>query len=550
MFFRNEHFRIRFKKVILLSMILILLNASYVEADTYYKDILSTHWIRPILDALVDGRVIEPTNTFNLGSTLTKEEWIDLIQTTVLDKSDLQVSQEMFTSSKKIKRIEALEVLIVQMGLEGVVESIKQGETSFIDAKGHEATLQLAIDMGWISLNATKLFRPDALLTKEESYALIYNVYKKKHSKLEILHSYYAISSYNQIELTKDLDLLTYGWGRLEFSNDQSNILINMTGANNNEYRVPTGYTSALSGSSHDHLLKQLMLFVKEEVIYDQMTNKSIRLADYILMDEKRSESVANQIVSTLLSNAYNIKFDGVFIDFEGLKGQSQAANFNRFLKQLESKLSQNNLMLTVAVHPVRQNGQSYYDGYDYKTIGAYADYVVLMAHDYEPKRLNISEMAMGYTVTPLAPLNEIYVALKAITDSKTGVEDASKVLLQFSMDSVQWKLKDGKIIHEVPYRPTYAAIQSKLSSDAINAFSIKLQSPYLIFDDVSDGTRNVVWYENTISIQAKVDMAKAFNLGGISVWRLGSIPDSTLITPLNDTLDIWRQIKSNFVLQ
>ena len=172
------------------------------------------------------------------------------------------------------------------------------------------------------------------------------------------------------------------------------------------------------------------------------------------------------------------------------------------------------------------------------------------MAHDYEPKRLSFTEMEAGYTVTPLAPLDEIYVALKAITDSKTGILDRSKILLQFSMDTVQWKLKEGKIINEVPFRPTYSAIQSRLSSDAISAFSLKLQSPYLIFEDDMDGTRNVVWYENVTSIQAKINLAKSFQIGGLSVWRLGTIPDESLTTASDVSLDIWHQIKSNYYFE
>lgn len=547
MFLRNEKFQALLKKVVLLIVVLSMVHPAVVIADTHFTDVPKTHWIRPILDYLVENQVVEPTSNLNLGSALSKNEWHQLIQSSGLSKSQGEPSVNVFDASNKITRVEALDLLVNQMGLNGVLDSIKYGSTSFIDVAGYEALMQLSQDLGWVSVNATKTFRPNVVLTKEESYALLYNVHKSQANNLEVLHSYYAISSFSQIDFSKELSALSYGWGRIEFSNDQKSILINMTGANNNEYRVPTGYTSALSGSAHDDLLKQLMLFVKEETIYDHTTQKNVRLADYILMDEKRSESVANQIVNTLLNNSYNITFDGVLIDFEGLKGDTQALNFNRFLKQLESKLSKHGLKLTVAVHPVRQNGLSYYDGYDYKTIGEYSDYVVLMAHDYEPKRLSLSEMEAAYTVTPLAPLDEVYIALRAITDSKTGIQDRSKILLQFSMDTVQWKLKEGKIINEVPFRPSYSAIQSRLLSDAISAFSLKLQSPYLIFEDATDGTRNVIWYENASSIQAKINLAKAFKIGGLSVWRLGTIPDESLTSESDDSLDIWRQIKSNY---
>lgn len=550
MFLEKDKLKVLLKRVTLFIVVLSILHPSIVMADTYYTDVPKTHWINSILEHLLENKVVEPTTNFNLGSHLTKSDWYQLIQTSIFSQSTTTLNISAFDSNKKITRIESLELLINQMGLDGVKETIKTGATDFIDTKGYESIMQLAQDLGWVSVNATKTFRPNDLITKEESYALLYNVYVSQSFNLEVLHSYYAISSFNQIELSSDLSALSYGWGRLEFNNDKSSILINMTGANNNEYRVPTGYTSALTGSDHDGLLKQLMLFVNDESVYDAKTNKNIRLADYILMDEKRSESVATQIVDTLLSNSYNLSFDGVLIDFEGLKGEAQAVNFNRFIKVLKSKLSIHDLKLTVAVHPVRQNGLSYYDGYDYKTIGSYADYVVLMAHDYEPKRLSLTEMEAGYTVTPLAPIDEVYIALKAITNPKTGVEDHSKILLQFSMDTVQWKVKEGKIINEVPYRPSYSSIHSKLTTDAISAFSLNLQSPYLIFVDESDGTRNVIWYEDASSIQAKINLAKAFKIGGLSVWRLGTIPNFGTESETESPLDIWGQIKSNYDLE
>ena len=67
-------------------------------------------------------------------------------------------------------------------------------------------------------------------------------------------------------------------------------------------------------------------------------------------------------------------------------------------------------------------------------------------------------------------------------------------------------------------------------------------QSPYLYYYDDSDGTTNVVWYENSDSIQAKCDLARYFGIGGVSLWRLGLVPNYS-----DQHLDVWQTIANYF---
>lgn len=79
--------------------------------------------------------------------------------------------------------------------------------------------------------------------------------------------------------------------------------------------------------------------------------------------------------------------YEGVTIDFEGLRGSTLKQNFVAFLKELDTALTAEGKSLYVAVHPATKDG-SYYDGYDYKAIGEIADKVIMMAYDYEAKSI------------------------------------------------------------------------------------------------------------------------------------------------------------------
>jgi spore germination protein YaaH len=137
--------------------------------------------------------------------------------------------------------------------------------------------------------------------------------------------------------------------------------------------------------------------------------------------------------------------------------------------------------------------------------------------------------MDSGFNVTPLSPINEVYYALKAITDPVSGVEDAGKVLLQFSFDSAQWKLRDGRIINREPFHPAYEAVQNRVALGASRQYSLKYESPFITFIDENDGTDNIVWYEDMRSVSAKLNLAAMFRVKGVSLWRLGLIPDDVI---------------------
>jgi spore germination protein YaaH len=72
-------------------------------------------------------------------------------------------------------------------------------------------------------------------------------------------------------------------------------------------------------------------------------------------------------------------------------------------------------------------------------------------------------------------------------------------------------------------------------------------QSPNIKYYDSTDSTDNVLWYENSQSIQAKIDLAKMFGINGLSLWRLGVVPDYANPDDGKDIdLDVWQTIINN----
>lgn len=515
-------------------------------------------------------------NKFGLGQTITKSEFITmLVRLMKWDTAAENVSSfsdvsrdnwyhpyiesavahgaivketDSFNPDKQITRLEIAEAIVRALGYGELAEQMKYLPAQFADVEEGAEYTNLLKDFGISNGADGTNFLPESTAKREEAVAMLIRMYERLNSKLEELHAFYAIKSYNQIAMIQNLNSVSFGWSRLEYNEQSDKFSVAIERSGSSDFFIPEGYSEPISAAKQNNLPIQLNLFASNET----KIQNSIGIIEHLLSDMDAQTEVISQIVQILNNTQIGndvISFDGIVIDFENLRGEQLKKLYNQFLMKLKSELAKNGKRLYVAVHPKRGNGQTYYDGYDYKVIGEIADKVILMAHDYNAVSLNDNEMAMGYNDTPLTPINEIYYALKAVTDKETGVADSGKVWLQLSFDAVQWKTAEGRIINRNAFRPSYGQLRDRMlknepDSNLIIKYSQKLQNPWLTYYNSADGTNNIIWYEDSRSINAKITLAKMFGIRGISLWRLGNIPDYEEVPGKETYLDVWQKIK------
>ena len=490
---------------------------------------VTAHWSTSLKKSLIEDDILTTQDALNIGERVSYNQFSNL-----LNRYGFGEKIALKDIDSSISRIAALKLVIEQLGYTYLANQIKELDVPFADVKEDTGYVRLGIDLGIISQSYNGQFRPSDTLVSEECIAMLYHLHRINHLKISSLMSYYAISSYSQITYTNTLDTVAYGWSRLEFDSETKAIRLNTTASNRNIYRIPSGYSEPITRAVNANVDRLLMVSVEDTFV------DSKSLTALILSKNNYMQQAVNAIISTMKSTQDSLKFTGVLIDFESLKGSENADALSSFARILKSELLDLDLSLAVAVHPVRKDNLSYYDGYNYKRLGQIADKVILMAHDYYPKRLTQEEMASGITITPLTPIQDIYYALKGILDPVTGVQDHSKIVFQLSMDAVQWKLKDGKIINERPYNPTTSAILSRINQKVTPQFSNELKSTFLIFQDPVDETRNVIWYEDERSVDAKINLALAMGISDFSIWRLGTIPN---VEDTSAYLNVWETL-------
>ena len=422
-------------------------------------------------------------------------------------------------------------MLVDALRYEDLAQKLEARPSSFIDVKTNKGAIQLVKELGLMKGYEDQSFRPEQVMTKQEVVSVLKAMEQKLQTPIQGIHSNYAIQSNSQMELIKSCTQVSFGWGEVRYDEEQG--IVVATKDNPSGFNKPTGFEEPLNWSKANGVETYMMFYLEDKALTKgPLAGKNLAKALF-------EDSIGRQaVIANIVKEAQD--FDGVTIDFENFRSSDLKAGFNTFLQELKTALVMQQKKLNVAVPP-----NLYYKGYDYKTIGYLADHVILMAHDYEAKSLTQEEMLSGFTITPVTPLSSIYETLKEITHSETGITDTHKIMLQFSFGSSQWQVQDNVILNQRAYNPTYDKIFSRLQKEGTQSFYSEIyHNPYATYWD--GPTKNVIWYENSESIQAKIDLAKLLGINSISLWRLGIIPDYNAPTSKATGLDVVGTLKLN----
>lgn len=419
-----------------------------------------------------------------------------------------------FRPSDPITRGEMAEMLVRALGLQGAAQLCeKKAALPFTDVTERKGYITVAYDIGMTKGTSATTFGPNLTATRGQAAAMLARIYEKITQRATWTHGFYAISSYDQLNLADRMEAVSAGWSRMTW--DGSKALLATTSANGNEFAVPSGYESVTEQLKDDDIPLNLNVFM------DASSGVSALLAS----ESGRSqaiEQILNELTVTYETYGAN-PYSGVTIDFEGLRAADKQ-NFNTFLSELSTKVHELDKTLYVCVSPVLSTG-SYYDGYNYSFIASVADKIILMAYDYDPKSLAGYEGTEYYKTAAQAPMDQVYWSLRSIVQ-QVGEDQVSKIVLGFSCKNVAWKIdSNGKLLDGTPVYPTNDTVWKRLrQTDTVTGWSDTYQMSYAIYT-TEDGSRYFLWYQSSDSVQSAANMASLLGVTGVSIWRIGNIP-------------------------
>lgn len=211
--------------------------------------------------------------------------------------------------------------------------------------------------------------------------------------------------------------------------------------------------------------------------------------------------SKRERIIENLIAEAKNVGLDGINVDFEKVSNDA-GPHYVEFLRELSIECRANNLVLSVDDYvPYNFNSQ-----YNIPAQGEVADYVIIMGYD---------EHYHG-SGDPGSVASIDYVK-HGITETLKTVP-AKKVINALPLYTIQWRTTGTTVTDDYVTMVNQADMVSRLGGNY--TWDETTCQNYLEVD--LGGTLYQVWLEDAESIQVKLNVMKANEIGGVAVWRLG----------------------------
>jgi len=222
-----------------------------------------------------------------------------------------------------------------------------------------------------------------------------------------------------------------------------------------------------------------------------------------IMRSVMQSDVYIDKHIQEIISEINKYGYDGIDIDYERIR-TTERDGYLSFLRKLKTELEKINKILSVTVFAkTRDSTQDTLYAQDWIEIGKIADKVRIMAYDYTLQTSTIPG--------PIGPIDWIEEVL-IYADGKIPKE---KTFLGIHLYAYLWKGEKASAL-------TYSAVLNILkNTDIKSEYNTEIGEGYAEYK-CSDGSRCILFYQTPQGVKDRIDLAKKYNLAGVTYWRLG----------------------------
>jgi putative cell wall-binding protein len=247
------------------------------------------------------------------------------------------------------------------------------------------------------------------------------------------------------------------------------------------------------------------------------MVQATGQTANAILLDQDKRKTFADSAEKLVRETGA----DGILIDLEAL-GDNTGAGLTALMQDIYGRLSPQGKLVIISV--MAKTSASWYKMYDYHTLAQYADYIQIMSYDYA---------YAGSAPGPVAPLDWV----KKVMNYAVTQIPSEQILMGVPYYGRAWKQTGSNTWTSQAWGEAKAfsmAARYGVSPTRETTPTDPVGIPTFRYKDES-GALWTVYFDDSLSWQAKFSLIDQYDLGGVGGWSMGWITDvsSTDLYPL-----------------
>ncbi|MCC2255044.1 LysM peptidoglycan-binding domain-containing protein [Ruminococcus sp. CLA-AA-H200] len=227
------------------------------------------------------------------------------------------------------------------------------------------------------------------------------------------------------------------------------------------------------------------------------------QLIKVLVENEQVQENLIGQLYETVRDRGYA----GVDIDFEYVLPEDRVL-YAEFVGKVRDRLGEYGYRVSVAVAPKTSDGQRgiLVEGIDYAMLGENADKIFLMTYEW------------GYTYGPpmaVSPLDKVRQVIEYALEKLP----AEKLIMGIPNYGYDWPRPYVRGVTRARTIGNVEAVNLASEMGAVIQYAPIAQAPWFTYS--AQGTAHEVWFEDPRSIEAKLNLAREYDLSGVGYWNL-----------------------------
>ncbi|WP_128102045.1 stalk domain-containing protein [Paenibacillus sp. DCT19] len=246
------------------------------------------------------------------------------------------------------------------------------------------------------------------------------------------LRAFYAVRAFHEIDLVSTMNSVVFGWSRIDREGQFT--------LQGDEYNFPAAAgditpQSIVADAADQDIKPYLMVYALDG--NGELTK--------VLSDSSLRKKSIQGISTAVAENG----FGGVVLDFEGLGFKldpvQQQKLLNNYVKELRASLEADT-SLSLAVPPLNSS----YKGYDYKTLAATADDLIIMAYQFNPvgttaqvpEPNSLVQQAIELALQAGVPKEKLLLGISLNSETPSSVDDKLGLAKRYDLKGAAfWRL-------------------------------------------------------------------------------------------------------------